>query len=377
MFPQWRFQDLLHRDHDLPSTGIAYDVNPMQTDGFEFVEYAQPENSPVDLAELFVKFGFQAVQKHKTKNIVLYRQGKINFLINYEPSGFAADFAKEHGPCACAMAFRVKDAAHALKRAGDLGAQIIHNPQNQNELDLPAIEGIGGSLLFFVDKYGARNIYEDLFETLPGVTDLYPKGVGLTSIDHLTHNVIYGHMDDWAKFYVGFFNFHQQHFFDIMGTKTGLISRAMVSPCGKIKIPINESSDDRSQIVEFINDYKGEGIQHIALSTGDIDTAIDILRSNGISFMDVPKAYYEVINERLAGHGLDLEKHAKNNILIDGEIFPDGRRELLLQIFTNAIVGPIFFEIIQRRGHEGFGEGNFTALFESIERDQIRRGVLS
>ncbi len=352
----------------------VYD-NPMQTDGFEFVEFAAPQSgSDVDLKDLFQRMGFSAIAKHKSKNVTLYRQGIINFILNEEPNSFASNFAELHGPCACAMAFRVKDAAFAFKRALSLEAKSFDTPLGAGELKVQAIEGIGGSGLYLVDRYEESTIYDVDFEPLPGVNQR-PKGLGLIEIDHLTHNVYQGKMDHWADFYKKLFNFREQRYFDISGSKTGLLSRAMIAPCSKIRIPINESRDDKSQIVEYLDLYKGQGIQHIALTTEDIIESVGNLKKGNIPFMTVPQSYYKVVQERLPGNGLPLGDLSEHHILVDGEI--DGaRRDFLLQIFTKTVVGPIFFEIIQRLGHQGFGEGNFTALFEALERDQEERGVL-
>lgn len=348
--------------------------NPMGTDGFEFVEFASPD--PKALSALFERMGFTCIAKHRSKDVTLYRQGKINFIINNEPQSHATEFAKQHGPCACAMAFRVKNAKAAFERAVSLGAKpYLEGKVGKGELKIPAIYGIGGSLLYFVDQYHDKTIYETDFIPLKGVHQ-HPEGEGLLEIDHLTHNVRRGQMDHWAhEFYGKIFNFYEIRYFDIEGQKTGLISRALSSPCGKIKIPLNESKDEISQIEEFLREYKGEGIQHIAMSTNDIYSTIEHLRASNVNFLTVPDTYYEMITDRIKNHHEAIERMRKNQILIDGEVEGD-RVELLLQIFTENVIGPIFFEIIQRKGNEGFGEGNFTALFEAIERDQIRRGVL-
>jgi 4-hydroxyphenylpyruvate dioxygenase len=353
-------------------------INPMQTDGFEFVEFASPE--PAALEALFLMLGFSKIAKHRSKNVFLFRQGDINFILNNEPESHADSFWKTHGPSANAMAFRVKDAAAAIARAKSLGAKVIEGTKvGPMELSIPAIEGIGGSLLYLVDRYGANGtIYDVDFVMLEGA-ERQPAGVGLQHIDHLTHNVHRGQMDTWADFYTRLFYFREIRYFDIEGKLTGLKSKAMTSPCGKIRIPINESSDDKSQIEEFLLQYKGEGIQHIALSTGGIYDSVEALRTRGVTFMTVPDTYYRMVDTRLPGHNEDIPRLEKNRILIDGA--PEsavGKKDggLLLQIFTSTVIGPIFFEIIQRKGDEGFGEGNFRALFESIELDQIERGVL-
>ena len=347
------------------------DINPMGTDGFEFVEYTAAD--PAQLEALFTRLGFKAVAKHRSKNVLLFKQGDVNFILNAEPSSFAQSFARVHGPSACAMAFRVKDAAYAVRRAESLGAKVFTGAVGPMELNIPAIQGIGGSLIYLVDRYGPSTIYDVDFVPLPGAEPV-PFGVGLAQIDHLTHNVHRGRMNEWSTFYERLFNFREIRYFDIEGKATGLVSKAMTSPCGKIRIPINESSDDKSQIEEYLRAYNGEGIQHIALSTENIYETVEALQKKSVKFMDTPESYYELIGNRLPYHGEDTERLRKDRILIDGAPTEDGG--ILLQIFTDTVIGPIFFEIIQRKGDEGFGEGNFRALFESIELDQIRRGVI-
>jgi 4-hydroxyphenylpyruvate dioxygenase len=348
--------------------------NPMGTDGFEFVEYAAPDAEL--LRSLFTKMGFPEVARHKRKNVTLHRQGDCNFIINAEPNSFAEEFARAHGPCACAMAFRFKDAAAAHARALELGATNVDSDVAEGELNIPAIEGIGGSRLYFVDRYAANgSIYDVDFDFHP---DWRTREVShkshLTYIDHLTHNVNRGRMSHWADFYEKLFNFREIRYFDIEGKVTGLFSKAMTSPCGKIRIPLNESQDDKSQIEEFLREYKGEGIQHIALGSDDIYSAVDIIGARGIPFQNTPETYYEMLPTRIQGHEESLPELRKRGILMDGA--PTEGQGLLLQIFTQNVIGPIFFEIIQRKGNEGFGEGNFKALFESIELDQMRRGVI-
>ena len=342
--------------------------NPMGTDGFEFVEYTAPD--PQLLRSLFARMGFPVAARHRSKNVTLHRQGDINFVINAEPGGFGQQFARAHGPSACAMAFRVKDAAAAFRRAVSLGAKPVETEVGPMELRIPAIEGIGGSHIYLVDRYGDHTIYDVDFVPVADAVPVRDANLGL--IDHLTHNVGRGRMDTWAGFYERLFNFREIRYFDIEGKKTGLFSRAMTSPCGKIRIPINESQDDKSQIEEYIREYHGEGIQHIALSTPDIYETVDALRANGVEFQDTPDTYYEGVDARVTGHRESMQRMRERRILIDGSA-DDG---ILLQIFTRNVIGPIFFEIIQRKGNEGFGEGNFRALFESIELDQERRGVI-
>ena len=355
---------------DLGPLGLE---NPMGTDGFEFVEYTAPDIGL--LRDLFTKMGFPEVARHKSKDVTLHKQGDCNFVINAEPGSYAEDYAKAHGPSACAMAFRVKDARAAFERAVKLGATPVTVARGDGELDIPAIEGIGGSRLFFVDKYQDGSIYEVDFDFHPDWRDrMEAADSKLTYIDHLTHNVHRGRMAVWAEFYEKLFNFREIRYFDIEGKVTGLFSKAMTSPCGKIRIPLNESQDDKSQIEEFLREYKGEGIQHIALGTSDIYQSVDIIKARGIPFQDTPDTYYEMLPQRIQGHDEDIAELEKRRILMDGA--PTEGQGLLLQIFTQNVIGPIFFEIIQRKGNEGFGEGNFKALFESIELDQMRRGVI-
>lgn len=348
--------------------------NPMATDGFEFLEFTGPDIAFIK--QQFEKLGFYLAAKHRSKDVWLYRQGDIHFIVNGDRNNkLVMQYANHHGPSVVAMGFRVKDANKAYERALTLGAKpYLEKNIGTHELDIPAIYGIGDdALIYFVDQYGDKTIYDIDFIPVP---DAKPNHyhANLTYIDHVTHNVYRGNMDKWAKFYETLFNFREIRYFDIEGKLTGLISRAMTSPCGKIRIPINESSDDKSQIEEYLKDYKGEGIQHIALGTDNIYHSVEKLIDNKVNFLDTPDSYYDTIIKRVPWHQENMARLQKNRILLDGAPTIDGG--LLLQIFTQNIFGPVFFEIIQRKGNEGFGEGNFTALFESIERDQIERGVL-
>ena len=359
--------------HNAPKATIS-DDNPAGTDGFEFVEFAHPEPEKLDLT--FRQMGFVPVAKHRAKAITLYRQGDITYVLNAEPASHAAAFIVAHGPCAPAMAWRVVDARVALKRAFDLGAEEYKGPGKA--LDVPAVIGIGGSLLYFVDTYGDKgSAYAAEYDWL-GEADPKPQGFGFYYLDHLTHNVIRGNMDTWYRFYAETFKFREIRFFDIQGKMTGLVSRALTSPDGKIRIPINEATDDKSQIEEYLRRYKGEGIQHIAIGTEDIYTGTDRIAEAGMRYMPAPPdTYYEMSRDRVKGHEESVEAMKKHGILIDGEgVVGGGETRILLQIFSKTVIGPIFFEFIQRKGDDGFGEGNFRALFESIEEDQIRRGVI-
>ncbi len=349
--------------------------NPAGLDGFEFIEFSAPEKGVLE--PVFEKTGFAKVARHRSKDVELWRQGGVNLIVNYEPNSPAFYFAREHGPSACGMGFRVRNAAEAYAHVLAQGAEPVEVPCGPMELKLPAIRGIGGAIIYLIDRYGdALSIYDIDFEYLPGV-DRNPVGAGLLEIDHLTHNVYAGRMAYWADFYEKLFNFKEIRFFDIKGEYTGLTSKALTAPDGKIRIPLNEEgANGKGQIEEFLRDYNGEGIQHIAFSTNGLPKAWDALKAVGTPFMTAPPAtYYEMLDERLPGHGEPSAELQERGILLDGTV-ENGKPQLLLQIFSQTIIGPVFFEFIERKGDDGFGEGNFKALFESMERDQIRRGVL-
>lgn len=350
--------------------------NPMGLMGFEFIEFASP--SPDTLEPVLAIMGFSKVAHHRSKQVTLYRQGAINIIVNHEPGSLAAYFAAEHGPSVCGMAFRVRDSQLAYRRALALGAQPVDIATGPMELRLPAIRGIGGAPLYLIDRFGeGTSIYDIDFVFLEGV-DRHPPGAGLKLIDHLTHNVYRGRMAYWAHFYETLFNFRELRYFDIKGEYTGLTSKAMTAPDGLIRIPLNEeSSRGAGQIEEFLMQFNGEGIQHVAFITDDLIKTWDALKALGMRFMTAPPAtYYEMLEGRLPDHGEPEDQLQARGILLDGTS-QDGSRRLLLQIFSQALMGPVFFEFIQRKGDDGFGEGNFKALFESIERDQVQRGVLT
>ncbi len=357
--------------------------NPMGTDGFEFIEYAAPD--PVAMGALFERMGFKAIAKHRRKAVTLYRQGEINFIINAEPDSFAQRFARLHGPSVCAIAFRVADAKAAYERAISLGAWGYARSAGLGELNIPAIKGIGDSIIYFIDQWRGKNgattgdignigFFDVDFQPITpnSGADLNPVGHGLTYIDHLTHNVHRGRMDEWAGFYERLFNFREVRYFDIEGQATGVKSKAMTSPCGKIRIPINEEGNEKAgQIQEYLDRYHGEGIQHIAMGSTNLYDTVDALELSGVKLLNTSETYYELLPKRIPNHGENVEALKQRNILVDG--LPG---ELLLQIFSENQLGPIFFEFIQRKGNQGFGEGNFKALFETMELDQVRRGVL-
>lgn len=349
--------------------------NPLGLNGFEFVEFAAPD--PRVLEQVFDRLGFSPVARHRSKEVTLFRQGGINFILNAEKRSYADYFAQEHGPGACSMAFRVKDAHKAYALALERGAQPLDIPTGPMELRLPAIKGIGNAPLYLIDRYEeGSSIYDIDFKFFPDV-DRQPEGCGFTAVDHLTHNVYRGRMDYWANFYQTIFDFQENRYFDIKGEYTGLFSKAMAAPDGKIRIPLNEeASRGTGQIEEFLMAFNGEGIQHIALICDDIYACWDRLNARGLEFMpSPPDTYYDMLEERLPGHGEPVEELKSRGILVDGST-GDGQPRLLLQIFSANLLGPVFFEFIQRKRDEGFGEGNFKALFESIERDQVARGVV-
>ncbi len=349
--------------------------NPLGLDGFEFVEFASPE--PGLLEKVFTQLGFSKVAVHRSKQVDLYRQGDINFILNREPKSPAAYFAAEHGPSACGLAFRVKDSHKAYAMALERGAQPIEIATGPMELRLPAIKGIGGAPLYLIDRFeDGKSIYDIDFQWIDGA-DRHPAGHGFKVVDHMTHNVYRGRMAYWGAFYEKLFNFREIRYFDIKGEYTGLTSRAMTAPDGKIRIPLNEESAKGSgQIEEFLMQFNGEGIQHIALLTDDILASVDSLQMAGVPLMTAPNdVYYEMLEQRLPGHGQPVRELQTRGVLLDGSS-EGGKPRLLLQIFSQTLLGPVFFEFIQRRGDEGFGEGNFKALFESMERDQVRRGVV-
>ena len=348
--------------------------NPMGIDGFEFVEFAAPQGQGEAMHAYFSNMGFTAVKRHATRAITLYRQGGVNFLLNEDPDSFAADFAAAHGPSACGFAIRFrKSAEEVLQVVLGNGGEAITERADTRAVAAPVVKGIGDCMLYLVDKYGdAGDLYAD-FVAIDGA-DQHPAGFGLTFIDHLTHNLYFGNMQKWSDYYEKLFNFREIRYFDIKGAKTGLVSKAMTAPDGVVRIPLNESSDPKSQINEYLDTYKGEGIQHIACFTDDIYGTVEAMRAAGVEFLDTPESYFDVIDERVPNHNEDVPRLRRNRILIDADL--ETKQRKLLQIFTQNAVGPIFFEIIQRKGNEGFGEGNFQALFESIERDQMRRGVL-
>ncbi len=356
--------------HDAPKATITA-ANPAGTDGFEFVEFAHPD--PDTLRDLFTRMGYTHTATHKSRAIELWQQGDITYVINDEPGSHALNFVDEHGPCAPSMAWRVVDAQHALRHAVSKGAQEYTDPGKT--MDVPAIIGIGGSLIYLIDQYYDKNPYNAEFNW---VHDAHPAGVGFHYLDHLTHNVHKGNMDVWFKFYGDIFNFREIRFFDIAGKFTGLTSRALTSACGRIRIPINEDRGETGQIVEYLRRYKGEGIQHIAVGARNLYDATDEIARRGIKFMPKPPAsYYDLSYDRVTGHNEPKDRMMRHGILIDGEgVVNGGETRILLQIFSKTVIGPIFFEFIERKGDDGFGEGNFKALFESIEQDQIDRGVI-
>ncbi|MGY8843497.1 MAG: 4-hydroxyphenylpyruvate dioxygenase [Burkholderiales bacterium] len=354
--------------HSTPRATISLE-NPAGTDGFEFVEFGHP--NPQSLRDSFSKMGYTHVASHKTNNVELWQQGDVSYLINAEPSTHAAQFIEEHGPCVPSMGWRVVDALHAYDHAVKNGA--IPYQGDGKTMDAPAVLGIGGSLIYFLDNYFGQSAYNDEFDW---ITNAHPEGVGFYYLDHLTHNVFKGNMDKWFAFYSNLFNFKEIRFFDIQGKFTGLYSRALTSPCGRIRIPINEDRGETGQIVNYLKKYNGEGIQHIAVGAKDIYASVDAISKKGVNFMPgPPNTYYDMSFDRVSGHDEPVDWMKEHGILIDGEgVLDGGETKILLQIFSKTVIGPIFFEFIQRKGDDGFGEGNFKALFESIEAEEMANG---
>ena len=342
--------------------------NPLNLDGIEFVEYASP--NPKALQDLFLRMGFTLVGKHKRKKVSLFRQNHISFILNEEPGTFAHRFAQAHGPSICAMGLRTKNAEVALKEAVKRGAKSIDTVNDQSSHSFPAMYGIGDSAIYFIDRYQNQTHFDEDFDYVS--TEKYPKGKGLLTIDHLTNNVPAGAMQEWCDFYTKIFGFSEVRKFNIKGAQTGLVSKVMRSSDGKITIPINEPTEKKSQIQEYLDEYKGSGIQHLAMLTRNICHSVEKLTDDKINFLESPpQTYYDMLNERVPNVTEDIPTLQKDKILVDGD-----EHGYLLQIFTKNLIGPIFYEIIERKGHDGFGEGNFQALFDAIERDQKARGYL-
>jgi 4-hydroxyphenylpyruvate dioxygenase len=355
--------------------------NPLGLDGFEFLEFCAPEKGALETA--FERMGFSLVARHRSKDVQLWRQGQINFIANHEPRSPAAYFAAEHGPSACGMGFRVRDADRAYALALERGAEPVEIRTGVMELRIPAIRGIGHSLIYLIDRYGKDlTIYDIDFVFEPGA-ERNPQGAGFHTIDHLTHNVYNGRIEHWEDFYSRIFGFREFRQFDVTGEYSGLNTKVMMAPDGRIRIPLNQEAASKGaegtgkgQIAEYLRAFNGEGIQHIALASDDLYASLDSLRQKGLRFAPPPPdTYYDMLGDRLPGHGEPMPELQKRGILVDGTT-DGGQPRLLMQIFSELLVGPVFFEFIQRKGDEGFGEGNITALFKSMEEDQLRRGAL-
>ncbi len=351
------------------NTATGVQNNPCGLDGVEFVEYTGPSSKHFE--NLFTAYGFSEVASIAGKQLKLFRQNDINFILNCEPGTFAMSFAKLHGPSISSTGFRVANADKALKTAIERGAKEYKgSAAEKGASPFQAIYGIGDSLIFFIDEKNRKQLYGEIFKIKS--ENLKPQGMGLNIVDHFTNNVPVGEMQKWCDFYTNVFGFRETRYFDIKGKSTGLLSKVMRSPCGKFAVPINEPSDPKSQIQEYLTEYKGSGIQHVALTTDNIVGTLENLKTRSLEFLNAPPAtYYKMLKDRLPAVTEEIERLRKNAILVDGD-----HEGYLLQIFSKNIIGPIFFEVIQRKGHTGFGEGNFQALFDSIEQDQRERGYL-
>jgi 4-hydroxyphenylpyruvate dioxygenase len=344
---------------------MASEKNPLGLLGIEFTEFASPDTD--FMHKVFIDFGFSLLKKAKERDVLYYKQNDINFLLNRERNGFSAVFAKSHGPAICSMGWRVEDAQFAFDTAVARGAK----PASEKDHPYPAIYGIGDSLIYFIDTFGAdNNIYATDFVDLDEPVVVQEKG--FIEVDHLTNNVYKGTMEFWSNFYKNIFGFTEVRYFDISGAQTALVSYALRSPDGSFCIPINEGKgNDKNQIDEYLQEYNGPGVQHLAFRSRDIVASLDAMEGTAIETLDIIPEYYDTIFEKLPQVTEDRERIKHHQILVDGD-----ESGYLLQIFTKNLFGPIFIEIIQRKNNLGFGEGNFKALFESIERDQMRRGVL-
>lgn len=351
------------------SKGKITDQNPIGLNGVDFIEYAGTDAAHFE--KFFTKFGFTEIAQVPNKKIKLYRQGDINFILNLESGTFAETFTKAHGPSVCSTGFRVENANAAFEAAVKRGAKAYDGSDaTRGATPYLAIYGIGDSLIYFIDEKNHNDLYANQFKLKD--IEMRPIGLGLNIVDHFTNNVPKGEMDKWSNFYEKIFNFREVRYFDIKGKSTGLLSKAMRSPCSLFSVPINEPTGDKSQIQEYLNEYKGSGIQHIALTTKEISNTLEKLRGNEIQFLNPPPpTYYKMLKDRLPLVTEDIQRLERNAILVDGD--HDG---YLLQIFTKNVIGPVFFEVIERKGHEGFGDGNFQALFDAIEADQRERGYL-
>ncbi|MFD2179048.1 4-hydroxyphenylpyruvate dioxygenase [Veronia pacifica] len=346
-------------------------LNPLGLVGIEFTEYASPDTDYMH--KVFTDFGFSKLKTFKGKDILYYNQNDIHFLLNNEREGFGAEFARSHGPAICSMGWRVENAQKAFDVAVERGAKPATDSANK-DFPYPAIYGIGDSLIYFIENFGEENnIYNSDFEDLPAESQSVVEDKGFIRIDHLTNNVYKGTMEKWANFYKDVFGFTEVRYFDIKGQKTALLSYALKSPCGTFSIPINEGKDNNNnQIDEYLNEYNGPGVQHLAFLTDDLVSSLDKLDKSTIATLDIIPEYYETIFDRVPWVKEDREKIRQHQILVDSQ----ADNCYLLQIFSKNLFGPIFIEMIQRVDDGGFGEGNFQALFESIERDQERRGVI-
>lgn len=344
-------------------------ANDLGLSGLDFIEFASP--NPQQLEDLFLAFGFSKTKKHQQRQIEYFNQNDIHFFLNREGSGHSFQFAKDHGPSISAMGWRFKDPKVAYELAIQRGAKPGHGElQNDKGEAMLAIQGIGGMLIYFLDEKLHQSGYKSI-GFIPHPQSIQRPPMGFLAVDHLTNNVARGEMAPLADFYKNVFGFTEVRYFDIRGAKTGLTSFALKSPDGSFCIPINEGTDSKSQINEYLEEYKGPGVQHLAFLTENILDSLDALEGSKIETLDIDDEYYAEIFDKIPNVREDHKRIKGHNVLVDGD--DEG---YLLQIFTKNIIGPIFIELIQRENHHAFGEGNFGALFRSIERDQMKRGYL-
>jgi len=361
--------DALH-EHSVKNDSLP--KNPLKLCGIEFTEYASPDSDFMEKA--FYGFGFSKTKKFKGRDIDYFNQNDIHFLLNREVEGFSKEFAKKHGPAICSMGWRVEDADFAFTEAIKRGAKSAEHAANK--LPYPAIFGIGDSLIYFIDNFKRSGKNKGAIYDTDFISHDQPEIVddkGFLAVDHLTNNVYQGTMQKWADFYKSVFGFTEVRYFDIKGVKTALVSYALQSPCGQFCIPINEGKGNTdNQIDEYLNEYNGPGVQHLAFITDDLVHSLEQLDRDVIDTLHIVPEYYDEIFDRVPWVKEDKEKIKDYQILVDSQ----ENDSYLLQIFTKNLFGPIFIEMIQRVNDQGFGEGNFSTLFKSIELNQMERGVL-
>lgn len=342
--------------------------------GIDHIEFAVSNLEAA--SQLYTRLGFEKIASREISQrqlkTFLFGQGKIRVMVTQSAlkTDPVAQYVQLHGDGVMAIGFSCDNAVTALELTVSRGADLHASPKRIERefgtVEKASIKAMGDVALTFIHRTG--ELFDEGFDN-PVSYD--PTGFGLQKIDHITINVEKGKMKSWAQFFEKVLGLKNTRFFDIHTEKTGLYSFVMESPDGCVKMPINEPTEDASQIQEFLNINHGPGVQHIALSTVSLIDSLNALRRSGVLFLEVPDTYYDAVPKRVPDLREDLSQLQSLGILADGD-----SKGYLLQIFSQNLVGPFFYEFIQREGNDGFGEGNFRALFEAIERDQIRRGIL-